>query len=88
MRRSSSLYAGTTRLISRVAGSMAPVRIVFAGQESLFETEASRCATQESYQQVRGLVSVVPDGVVVMYVFSDGYGGLGTGATRRRRAYI
>ena len=45
---------------------MAPVLMSFSETALVFEVEASRCATQVSYQQVRGLVSVVPEGVVVV----------------------
>lgn len=45
-----------------------------------------RSANQRSYQQGRGRgLLVLPSGFVVMYVFSEGRGSRGLGATIRRR---
>lgn len=43
-------------------------------------------ATHSSCQHERGCGDETPDGVDVMYFFSDGKGGRGTGAIRKRPA--
>lgn len=83
--RSSSLYAGRTTLRRSSAGSITPASgivvesVVAAAAASL----SRRSASQRSYQHGSGRGAVgVPSGLLVTYVFSEGNGARGLGATR------